>query len=88
MKCDRTIDGVRCSEPGRWRPVLLAYALTSPTPARLTLETVALCDAHKAALRVEDIMTDAGWAQITTSFIERGFVAPIRAKTKLDWESV
>lgn len=80
-ECART----GCTAPARWLPVFVIYAHTG-SPARATVSDLPCCDAHKAATTLADLLTDEGWAQIVASFLDRGFAAPVRPRTRLDWE--
>jgi hypothetical protein len=75
-----------CANEARWFPVLLLYAdrrqypMGVPARAVLGLPT---CDACKAGLRVSDVLSDDGWAQIVSGFRGAQKVVPHRADTEL-----
>lgn len=78
---------VGCPEAGAWIPVLVLSAGYG-APARGAIGALVVCQAHRDATTVDELMTDAGWAQIVDAFLAIGRAAPIRKLTKLDWEAV
>ena len=76
-----------CPEAGTWIPVLVLSAGYG-APARGAIGALAVCQAHRDATTVDELVTDAGWAQIVSAFLVIGRAAPIRTLTKLDWQSV
>lgn len=78
--CDR----INCTAEPEWRPVLILRSPSWTRPARAVMG-VRLCGFCRYRLRLEDVLLDAGWAQLTRELEEAGIAPPERALTRLDF---
>jgi hypothetical protein len=45
-----------------------------------------VCEAHRASLRLNDVVTDEGWRFIVDAFMRLGRARPVRDRTQLRFE--
>lgn len=90
--------GTRCGRKGcdgvaEWQVTLLLVAAGAQDPpprSHLVRAMLALgvCDRHRVDTAVEDVVGDAGWAQIVGGFDEVGMRRPDRARTTIEFDRV
>jgi hypothetical protein len=74
--------------PGHWRPIITmrpTWWKGEPATAAMGL---LICDDHKKATAVPDLISDEGWAQIVASFDAIKRTRPDREATGLRWHYV
>lgn len=69
-----------CDKEGVFRPVLLLRVHHNHPPAEAMLD-LPLCGEHALEATVDDLVDDAGWAQITAQFAALGRQKPKRKLT-------
>jgi hypothetical protein len=77
-RCDRT----GCSRDAFWAPVLRVFAPERYGDVHVdVMVDLALCDACKEEISIEDVLSDDGWSKIVGTFVSRGMVRPKRDRT-------
>lgn len=91
--CDRG----GCYRQAEWQPVLvlnasrftqvhvLGVAHVSPVAARAKLEQN-ICQHHRVALTVSDLVSPVGWQDLVRGFMHAGLPTPDRERLELEWE--
>lgn len=86
--CCAVDDGVACSNPARWRPVLRIRAHKAHAPAEAELG-LGVCVSHREQRsKPEHWVTDAGWAKIVEGLHKMGRGKPDRELTELGWQEI
>lgn len=81
-----------CEAAAEWQPILVLHAprrYRGPgyegAPAELS---IGFCAEHRRGLTAKDLLSDAGWLQISRAFEEIGRVRPRRRDTQLRWARI
>jgi len=78
----------KCDAPAKYLPVMLLYPprkLFRRSPPARSIVGIAVCEAHRASISLDFLLTDAGFDQIVKAFELMGKVPPERAATVLEF---
>ncbi len=80
----RTCSCGSCPNAPEWQVGLMLYGVLQGWKYPVPGETgYYVCDAHRPDVKIEDIVTEAGWAQICEGFRRARRLEPTRELTKL-----
>jgi hypothetical protein len=82
-----TCDFIGCARPAAWGVGLHLWpAPPYDGPPAVLYFDLRVCDAHRASLRLHDVVTDEGWRFIVDAFMRLGRARPVRDRTQLRFE--
>lgn len=85
-----------CPEKPQWQPIFLIYAPCEDSSCSIPhfnspgvmIQDGAYCEAHKKALKIDDMVPDAFWEKLCNDFKSRGLAEPRRDWTAISFHKV
>lgn len=80
---------IGCKNEAKWQVLLKLFApLDYKAPPAVAEITLFVCDECKKDVKVDDLVSDEGWAMIEEGFAKAGKMLPVRDCTQVDFKMI